>query len=689
MVPKLNKHTVTTINVVLGVLVLVALNLVSSNFFFRADMTSTNAYSLSQVSRESLAILEDPLRVKVFFSSDLPAPYNSARQYLLDLLREYDQAENEHFSYEVVDVTTDAGKQEAQQYGIRPVEIQEVRSDQFQSKSVYMGAAVLYGNVVERINELTDTAGLEYRLTMAIRSAVTQVDTLAGAVEPVEMTLYASPALGELQIEGFDGIRETVQGIFDELNEANFGKLEFNYEEVRTVSEIDTLVDRYGMNRITWDTEGGGQREAVLEVILSYGERFERIPVRILSTLFAGYRLEAEESLRERLTEGLRGLVSSSPVIAYATGHGEKALDDRQRGALPFQQLLDPRYRIEEVDLREASVPEGVDTLVINGPSEQYSQEALYRIDQFLLRGGSLMVLLDSYIQQIPPQQALAQGARPSWAQNETGLEDLLTHYGVTVSDQIVLDEDSFVATQGGRRQQIFQAPLLQGDSLNRNNVITRQLEDIILFNTAELLTEPVGEEQELTVLLQSSPNAWTVGDPEELGPWIQGAPDSAETGEKNLAVLVEGPFGSYFEEPVDMDPIGDQPEAEGESGLALEQAEDFLLESVREGRLFVLGSSSPTTAQLLDPQNRTPNGTFLFNTVDYLNGTPGFAELRSKGLGVARLAPTSASVRAVIRVVNTVLLPVLVVLLGLVIWARRRARRRRIKEHFSGEGAA
>lgn len=686
---KVRKGTVATINVILAVLVLIALNLVSSNLFFRADMTDSDAYSLSRVSRESLAILEDPLRVKVFFSGDVPAPYNSVRQYLLDLLREYDQAEGEHFSYEVVDVTTESGRQEAQQYGIRPFEIQEIRSDQFQSKSVYMGAAILYGNAVERVNELTDTTGLEYRLTMAIRSAVTQVDTLAGAVEPVQMTLYATPALGELNIEGFAGLEESVRGIFRELDEANFDKIEFSYEEVTSEAEIASLVDRYGMNRISWDTQGGGQEEGVLEIILSYGERFERIPVRILSTLFAGYRLEAEESLRERLTEGLRGLVSSSPVVAYSTGHGEKALDDRQRGALPFQQLLDPRYRMEEINLGESDIPEGVDTLIVNGPSEPFSREALFRIDQFLMSGGSLMVLLDSHIQQIPPQQALAQGAQPSWRQNETRLEELLREYSVTVSEQIVLDEESFVATQGGRRQKIYAAPFLQGSSINRESVITRQLEDIILFNTAELLTEPVTDEQELTVLLQSSPEAWSVGDPQEIGPWIQGAPDSAESGVKNLAVLVEGPFSSYFDEPVPLDPLGEESAPEAESGLALEQGGSFVAESVRPGKLFVLGSSSPTTAQLLDPQNRTPNGTFLFNTVDYLNGTPGFAELRSKGLGVARLAPTSPAVRTAIRVVNTGLLPALVVLLGILIWARRRARRRRIREHFSGEGAA
>lgn len=686
---QLNKKSVTTINFVLAVLVLVAVNLVSSNTFFRADMTSSEAYSLSRVSRESLAILEDPLRVKVFFSADVPAPYNSVRRYLLDLLREYDQVENEHFSYEVIDVTSEQGRQEAEQYGIRPIEIQEIRSDQFQSKSVYMGATVLYGNVVERINELTDTTGLEYRITMAMRSAVTQVDTLAGAAEPVRMTLYRTPALGELNIEGFDRIEERIRGIFEELNVANFEKLEFATENATTRSEIESLVERYGMNRITWESEEGEQLEAVLGVVLSYQDRFERVPVRILSTLFSGYRLEDAESLRERLTEGLRGLVSSSPVVAYSRGHGEKAPDDGQRGALPFQQLIDPRYKLEEVDLSEERVPEGVNTLIINGATEAFSDAALYRIDQFILQGGSLLAFVDGQIQRIPPQQALAQGARPTWERNETRLPRLLTHYGVRVTGDIVLDEESFVTNQQGRRQQVFQAPLLQGDSINRESVITRQLEDIILFNTTELLTEPTEGNQELTVLLQSSPDGWSVANPQDIGPWVQGAPDSAETGRRNLAVLVEGDFESYFEEPVDMEPVGEEATPEDGIGVTLDQGETFLRESVRPGSILVLGSSSLTTAQLLDPQNRTPNGTFLFNSVDYLNGTPGFAELRAKGLGVPRLSPTSPAVRAAIRVVNTALLPILVVVLGLIIWARRKARRRRIREQFSGEGAA
>ncbi len=100
------------------------------------------------------------------------------------------------------------------------------------------------------------------------------------------------------------------------------------------------------------------------------------------------------------------------------------------------------------------------------------------------------------------------------------------------------------------------------------------------------------------------------------------------------------------------------------------------------------MSSSALTTAQMLDPQTRTPNGTFLQNAVDYLNGAAGIAELRSKGLGVARLEIASPASRIVARWGNTVLVPAIVLVAGLVVWSRRRARARRVRSLFNTENA-
>mgnify|MGYP003292100328 CR=1 FL=1 len=56
---------------VLLIIVLVLLNLVGANAFFRLDLTSPKSYSLSQSSKEVVKNLEEPLSVKVFFSENI------------------------------------------------------------------------------------------------------------------------------------------------------------------------------------------------------------------------------------------------------------------------------------------------------------------------------------------------------------------------------------------------------------------------------------------------------------------------------------------------------------------------------------------------------------------------------------------------------------------------------------------
>jgi len=53
-----------TLNLVLLLTIVVLVNLVSGNAFFRLDLTASGAYRLSQVTRETLSRAEDPLRVR-------------------------------------------------------------------------------------------------------------------------------------------------------------------------------------------------------------------------------------------------------------------------------------------------------------------------------------------------------------------------------------------------------------------------------------------------------------------------------------------------------------------------------------------------------------------------------------------------------------------------------------------------
>ena len=69
-------------DIVLFAVFLLLLNMVAYRAFFRVDLTAPRSYSLSKASIQTVRTLEEPLSVKVFFSKNLPAPYNSVEQVL-------------------------------------------------------------------------------------------------------------------------------------------------------------------------------------------------------------------------------------------------------------------------------------------------------------------------------------------------------------------------------------------------------------------------------------------------------------------------------------------------------------------------------------------------------------------------------------------------------------------------------
>ena len=118
---------------------LVLLNLAGLTLFFRWDLTSNHIYSLSQTSKQVVATLQEPLTIKVFFTKNLPAPYNNTERYLHDLLEEYALHANRNFNYRFYDVSPQEGdvglqagenQQQATDYGINPVQIQAIEEDE-------------------------------------------------------------------------------------------------------------------------------------------------------------------------------------------------------------------------------------------------------------------------------------------------------------------------------------------------------------------------------------------------------------------------------------------------------------------------------------------------------------------------------------------------------------------------------
>lgn len=57
---------------VLGIIVLI--NIISINIFFRIDLTSNHIYTLSEASKDIAGNLDDKLVIKAYFTDNLPRP---------------------------------------------------------------------------------------------------------------------------------------------------------------------------------------------------------------------------------------------------------------------------------------------------------------------------------------------------------------------------------------------------------------------------------------------------------------------------------------------------------------------------------------------------------------------------------------------------------------------------------------
>jgi len=171
MVAKDRKAFITYIAIVGTILII--LNIVSRNIFFRWDLTENKMYSLSDSSKSVVKKIDDRLTMKVYFSDNLPGEYGNNRRYLQDILEEYAAYSDGNIHFEIVTNLDDEKIQEdAQKSGIQPVQLQVIENDNIEVKRVYMGMVFLYEDSRETIPVIQTTTGLEYEITTKIKKLV-------------------------------------------------------------------------------------------------------------------------------------------------------------------------------------------------------------------------------------------------------------------------------------------------------------------------------------------------------------------------------------------------------------------------------------------------------------------------------------------------------------------------------------
>jgi gliding-associated putative ABC transporter substrate-binding component GldG len=173
--------------------ILVLLNIVSVRVFGRLDVTDRKLFTLSGASKDLMRSLDDRLTIKVFFTEDLPSPYNNNRRALLDQLNEYKAYSKGNLQYEFIDPTGEKGEQDAQQQGIGPVQVQVVKEDKFEVKRAYMGLVFLYEDKKEVIPVIQNTSTLEYDISSTVKRITSRLKKKVGFLSG-----HGEPGLNEL-----------------------------------------------------------------------------------------------------------------------------------------------------------------------------------------------------------------------------------------------------------------------------------------------------------------------------------------------------------------------------------------------------------------------------------------------------------------------------------------------------------
>ena len=161
------------IYITIAVVVVLIANIISRNLFFRLDFTDNKMYSLSSSSKAVLNKIDDLMTIKVYFSENLPGEYGNNRRFLQDILEEYSAYSDGKLRFEFFMPDEDEDlSQEAQKYGIQPVQLQVVENDKLEIKRVHMGLVILYEDKRETIPIIQTTTGLEYDITTKIKKLV-------------------------------------------------------------------------------------------------------------------------------------------------------------------------------------------------------------------------------------------------------------------------------------------------------------------------------------------------------------------------------------------------------------------------------------------------------------------------------------------------------------------------------------
>ncbi len=428
---------------------------------------------------------------------------------------------------------------------------------------------------------------------------------------------------------------------------------------------------------IRQNTEQGINTKLIFPgAIVSYGDKH-----RGVNLLKNNQSLGAEENLNNsvetiefELTSVLVKLMAAEkPAIAFMTGHGE--LNEYETRDITL--TLSDQFEVNRIT-SEALVrtPDKYRAVVIASPTQVFPEADKLAIDQYLMRGGRVMWLVDPVQVSL---DSLSNGYSTLAFGRDLKLDDQLFRYGVRLNYDLVQDVNCLMLPVNtapvGSPAKFTPAPWYYSPLLtpSDNSVISRNLNLVKAEFASTIDTVGNSGDVKKTVILTTSAYSRKIQTPLEVSlSSINQVPDRRLFNQPSqiIGVLLEGKFTSVFKNRM-------------VSGVAETESKPTKMIVVSDGNL-IANQYRHENGQLeylpmgYDRFSKQTFGNkdFISNAIHYLCDDSGIMELRSRVFKIRILDKVKVREEKLGWQLFNVLSPVALVILGGVVFVFFRKRR-------------
>jgi len=335
--------------------------------------------------------------------------------------------------------------------------------------------------------------------------------------------------------------------------------------------------------------------------------------------------------------------------IGYVRGNGtlqmrrwQSRLDQDKDNLYAFKNLIEKDLgQIKEIELN-GPIPETIETLILTGLPKLSSSEQFY-LDQFLLRGGNLVLFLKGFDFTISPpnpqflQLGISSGSRgfTTIPEEVKQWNEFLSNYGLQIQERIVLEPALAVPEVDILGQYLGRYPnpswafySQESDNINTEHDLTKNISYVIFPWFSDLSYDPQKQpEVKYYVLVKTTPKAilrketsLSLKDLQFVGQKPLQEGESFSNASLPVMILAQGKFRSAFKEI-----------------KSKELASSFLEGQLAntEGKILLIGT--PYLVSDIFFRNEANieyfkvNYSFVQNLLEYLQGDTDLIAVRSK----------------------------------------------------------